>query len=60
MNANQELKCYAKQKGVCLWKVADSLGMKDYVFSKKLRYKLSEKDKAQIMSTIDKLSKRKR
>lgn len=58
MERNYEVKQYAKQKGVRLWQVADSLGMKDYVFSKKLRYKLPEKDKAQIMSTIDGLSKK--
>ena len=38
---NTDLREYAKNHKVKLWKIADSLGITDTNFSKKLRYELS-------------------
>ena len=50
---NQEIKTYAKEKGVKLWQVADELKITDGQLSRKLRYELPESEREQILSIID-------
>lgn len=50
---NQEIKSYAKEKGVKLWQVADELKITDGQLSRKLRYELPESEREQILSIID-------
>ncbi len=56
MKNNQALRAYAKQKGVCLWEVAESLSISEATFNRKLRRELSEKDRIQMMDHIDKIA----
>ena len=50
---NQEIKSYAKEKGVKLWQVADELKITDGQLSRKLRYELPDSEREQILSIID-------
>ena len=54
---NKEIREAAKQAGVCLWQIAERLGMNDGNFSRKLRRELSEVDRARVMEIIAELSK---
>ena len=47
-----ELKAYAKSKGVFLWELADELGMRDTDLSRKLRH-ISDDEYAKYISLID-------
>lgn len=51
--ANEAIKRAAKRRGVHLWQVANSLGMADSAFSRKLRYELTEAEKRQIIGIIN-------
>lgn len=53
---NEDVKRFAKQCGVCLWRVADSLGIQDSALSKKLRRELPAEEKEKILSIIRELS----
>lgn len=57
--ANKDIRSYAKQKGVKFWQIADVIGISEITMSRRLRYELSESDKAEIMQIIDELSERK-
>ncbi|MCR5652765.1 MAG: hypothetical protein K6F88_03100 [Ruminococcus sp.] len=56
MTANNEIKARAKQKGVCLWEVADKLGLVDSSFSRKLRRELPPDEKRRIINLIDEIA----
>lgn len=56
MTANNEIKVRAKEKGVCLWEVADKLGLIDSSFSRKLRRELSTEEKSRIFTIIDEIA----
>jgi hypothetical protein len=53
---NQDIKNYAKAKGVRLWQIAEVLHINDGNFSRKLRKELSETQKEEIVRIIDELS----
>lgn len=53
---NIEIKSYARSKKVCIWEIADKLGISDSTMSRKLRYELSGKEKELIVSVIDEIS----
>lgn len=53
-----ELKAYAKSKGVFLWEIAEKLGIWDTDFSKKLR-RISDEEYAKYVEIIDDIAKRK-
>lgn len=55
---NQDIKNYAKSKGVRLWRVAEELGTSDSGFSRMLRHEFSEERKQEIMEIIDQLAER--
>lgn len=50
---NDELKRYAKEKGVRFWEIADKIGINDGNFSRLLRKEFSDEKKAEIMNIID-------
>ena len=52
---NNDIKLQAKKSGVCLWQIAQKLGITDSTFSRKLRNELSEKEKERIFNIIDEL-----
>ena len=54
---NKEIREAAKQASVCLWQIAERLGMNDGNFSRKLRRELSDCDRARIMEIIAELAK---
>lgn len=56
MTANNEIKSKAKEKSVCLWEIADKLGIIDCNFSRKLRKELPAAEKQEIFKIIDDIS----
>ena len=53
--ANLEIRRAAKANGVALWQIAGKLGINDGNFSRKLRFELSEAEKANILKIIEEL-----
>lgn len=56
---NKDIREAAKQAGVCLWEIAERLGMNDGNFSRKLRKELSGQEKEKIMEIINEVAKEK-
>lgn len=54
---NQDVREAAKAAGVKLWQIAESLGMADSAFSRKLRHELPEETRRQALAVIAQLSK---
>lgn len=57
--ANKEIRDAAKEAGICLWQVADKLGVSDGNFSRKLRRELPAEDREKVLSIIRELSQEK-
>lgn len=53
---NKDIREYAKNNGVPLFKIASKLGINDGNFSRKLRTELPEEKKAEIRAIIDDLA----
>lgn len=56
---NQEIKDFAKKRGVRLWQLADAVGMTDVQLSKKFRYELPEDFKKVLFEKIEELASKK-
>jgi hypothetical protein len=56
---NLEIRQKAKEKGVLLWEVADTLKISEATMTRKLRKELPTKEKDQLFSIIEKLAKEK-
>jgi len=54
---NQDIRRAAKLSCVKLWQIADRLNINDGNFSRKLRKELSAKEKTEIITIIENLSK---
>jgi len=54
---NNNLRTYAKSKGVLLWQIAEQLGLQDSNFSRKLRHELPEEETRKIIEIIDVIAK---
>lgn len=54
---NNELRDYAKGKGVKLWEIAEKLNINDGNFSRKLRKELPADEKERIKNIIDEIAK---
>ena len=52
---NLDIREEAQKAGVCLWEIAEKLGMRDNAFSCKLRKELSDEEKAKIRAIIAEL-----
>lgn len=57
MKANMKIREKARSSGVRLWQIADTLGMQESFFSKKLRKELPEDEQKRILNIIDDLAK---
>lgn len=57
--ANKEIRDAAKEAGICLWQVAEKLGVSDGNFSRKLRRELPAEDREKVLSIIRELSQEK-
>lgn len=53
--ANQDIKALAKSKEVCLWEIAQKLGITDSHFSRKLRVEFKEEEKNKIKKIIQEI-----
>lgn len=49
---NNDIRELAKNSGVCLWEIAERIGLSDSNFSRMLRYPLSIEQKGVIISAI--------
>ena len=56
MTKNFDVKERALKKGVCLWKVAEALGIADTSMSRKLRKELPQDEKERIFNIIDQIA----
>lgn len=52
---NKDIRGYAKDNNIPLWRIASKLGINDGNFSRKLRVELSEEKKVEIRAIIDEL-----
>ena len=53
--ANNDIRELAKKNNVYLWEIAHEYGINDNNFSRKLRYELSDNEKARITEIIHKI-----
>lgn len=53
---NKDIREYAKNNNIPLWKIASKLGINDGNFSRKLRTELPEEKKTEIKAIIDDLA----
>lgn len=53
--ANNGIREAAKRNGVCLWQVAEAIGISDAAFSRKLRRELPDNERERVLNAIDKL-----
>ncbi|WP_288705544.1 hypothetical protein [uncultured Ruminococcus sp.] len=56
---NQDLRTYAKEKGVCLWQVAQALGISEPTMTRRMRRELSQQDKQAMRDIVDALAAKK-
>lgn len=57
MKANMKIRDKSRNSGVRLWQIADTLGIQESLFSKKLRKELPEDEQERILNIIDDLTK---
>lgn len=55
---NLEIRLMAAGRGIKLWQIADSLGISDCTFSRKLRKEITESEKQEIFAIIERLTRR--
>lgn len=53
--ANFDIRIAVSSAGLYLWQVAETLGITDATFSRKLRRELSDTEKAAILAAVEKL-----
>lgn len=54
--ANADIRQAAKSAGVCLWQIAERIGVNDGNFSRKLRRELPNQEKQEILRIINDLA----
>lgn len=59
MRYNDDIRAYAKSKGVKHWEIAYAMGIGDCWFSRKLNRPMSQEEKDEFMHTIDLVAERK-
>lgn len=57
MKRNETIRGAARSKGVRMWQIAETLGINEAVFSRKLRHELPEKETRKILAVIAQLAK---
>ena len=55
---NLDIRLIAAGRGIKLWQIADSLGISDCTFSRKLRKEITESEKQEIFAIIERLTRR--
>lgn len=55
---NNDIRKYARERGVFLYEVAKRLGLNDGNFSRLLRFELPDQKRAEIIGIIDDLTKK--
>ena len=55
---NLDIRLMAAGRGIKLWQIADSLGISDCTFSRKLRKEITESEKQEIFAIIERLTRR--
>lgn len=53
---NTDVRQAAAGAGVCLWEIAQAIGLSDYTFSRKLRTELDADTKARAFAAINQLA----
>ncbi len=53
--ANQDIRALAKDNGVKLWQIAETLKITDTMFSKWLRHELPDEKKSKIRSAVNQI-----
>ena len=56
MTKNFDIKHKALKSGVCLWEVAEAIGIADTSMSRKLRKELPQDEKEKIFNIIDQIA----
>jgi hypothetical protein len=54
---NQDIRSKALENRICLWQIAEKLGIRDDAFSRKLRRELPDNEKNRIVKIINELHK---
>lgn len=54
--ANADIRSAAKSAGVCLWQIAERIGVNDGNFSRKLRRELPPQERDKILGIINDLA----
>lgn len=57
MLANQDLRKTAKEKGVCLWQIAEKKGVSEPTITRLFRRELPQEQKQAILNIVDEISK---
>ena len=58
--ANEIIRSTAKARGVCLWELADVLGVSEPTVTRKLRRELDEPERARFLEAIESVAKKKK
>lgn len=58
--SNNDLRTFAKEKGVRFWEVAEKLHISDPTMSRRLRHELPAADKQEIVAVIDQIAAEKK
>lgn len=53
--SNQDIRIAMIQANIKQYQVADKLGIAEHNFSRKMRYEISEKEKARVLQAIEEL-----
>ncbi len=53
--ANRDVRTAAAAAGICLWEIAEALGVTDSTFSRKLRRELPENEKEAVFRAIERM-----
>ena len=56
---NGELKRYALSRRVALWEIAESLGMSEVTFSRRMRHELPEAETEKYKAAVDQIAAQK-
>jgi len=56
---NVGVRAAAKDRGVCLWEIADVLGISEASITRKLRKELSESERDKFLDIIDEIANEK-
>lgn len=53
---NMILRAKAEENGVCLWEIAEAIGITDSTFSRRLRHELSAAERERLLKIVDEIA----